>query len=104
VEGREAISWCAACGNSLHASCCDSWAATRRRRGGAVSCVYCRTPWVDGSRPASAAAVAAAAGGDGGGGYVNLKAYSEGHRGVDTSFDALYPRTSGWIRHWSRRR
>ncbi|KAF2155569.1 RING finger domain-containing protein [Myriangium duriaei CBS 260.36] len=40
----EEIVWCkAACGNNLHKSCFDQWAATKR--GGQVTCPYCRTPW-----------------------------------------------------------
>ncbi|GAM82930.1 hypothetical protein ANO11243_009160 [Dothideomycetidae sp. 11243] len=40
----EEIVWCkAACGNNLHKSCFDQWAATKRN--GQVTCPYCRTPW-----------------------------------------------------------
>lgn len=36
--------WCkAACGNNLHKSCFDQWAATKG--GGKVTCPYCRTAW-----------------------------------------------------------
>ncbi|KAK5090361.1 hypothetical protein LTR05_000533 [Lithohypha guttulata] len=36
--------WCkAACGNNMHKSCFDQWAASQRGQG--VKCVYCRTPW-----------------------------------------------------------
>ena len=40
----EEIVWCkAACGNNLHKSCFDQWAATKRH--GQVTCPYCRTAW-----------------------------------------------------------
>ncbi|RMZ86555.1 hypothetical protein DV736_g6217, partial [Chaetothyriales sp. CBS 134916] len=36
--------WCkAACGNNMHKTCFDQWAASQR--GNTVKCVYCRTPW-----------------------------------------------------------
>jgi hypothetical protein len=101
VAGAEAVSWCAECGNNLHTRCCDQW--TRHARGGSVTCIYCRAPWADGSRPA-------AAGGAGGvgaparGGYVNLSQFSEAHRGADTSLEALYPDTAGFITGAWRRR
>lgn len=46
----EEIVWCkAACGNNLHKSCFDQWAAAKR--GQRVTCPYCRTQWqaADGS-------------------------------------------------------
>jgi hypothetical protein len=40
----EDLVWCkAACGNNMHKSCFDQWAASQR--GQTVKCVYCRTPW-----------------------------------------------------------
>jgi hypothetical protein len=86
------------------------WVRSRRAKAGSASCVYCRaTPFVDGSRPGAAAAMAAAApaGAQAAvspGGYLNLKDFSEAHRGVDTSVAALYPGTSRWInrRHGGR--
>jgi hypothetical protein len=106
VEGREPISWCLTCGNNIHSSCCDMWASTKRARGGEVSCVYCRAPWADGSRPGAAriggGAGSGGGGGGGGGRYLNLKDYSETHREADTSLAALYPRTSNWIAYWAR--
>lgn len=43
-ESAEPIVWCrAACGNNLHKSCFDQWAATKR--GVKVPCPYCRTEW-----------------------------------------------------------
>lgn len=36
--------WCRpACGNNMHKSCFEQWAASQR--GQEVKCVYCRTPW-----------------------------------------------------------
>ncbi|KAH0356186.1 hypothetical protein KCU83_g1261, partial [Aureobasidium melanogenum] len=50
-QEKEAIVWCqAACGNNLHKTCFDQWAATRGH--GQVTCPYCRTQWqneIDGS-------------------------------------------------------
>ncbi|KAL2836250.1 hypothetical protein BJY01DRAFT_59621 [Aspergillus pseudoustus] len=41
---KEPIIWCrAACGNNVHATCFQKWAATQNSQG--VRCVYCRTPW-----------------------------------------------------------
>lgn len=77
-EGKEPISWCASCGNNIHASCCSEWVRTKTKSHAAVTCIYCRAPWVDGSKPGAAAAAAAGAGSPGG--YVNLKQYSEAHR------------------------
>jgi hypothetical protein len=40
----EAIVWCkAACGNNLHKTCFDQWAATKGHS--QVTCPYCRTQW-----------------------------------------------------------
>lgn len=47
----EAIVWCmAACGNNLHKSCFDQWAATKA--GGKVTCPYCRVEW-QGAKPST---------------------------------------------------
>lgn len=95
--GHEAISWCASCGNNLHTKCCDQWVRMRHGQHQDVSCVYCRAPWVDGSKPAAAAGAGPAAPG----GYVNLKQYSEAHRTANTSLQALYPDTAQYIeRGW----
>ncbi|KAI9376547.1 hypothetical protein BJX61DRAFT_324824 [Aspergillus egyptiacus] len=41
---KEAIVWCrAACGNNIHKTCFQKWAATQQGQG--VRCVYCRSPW-----------------------------------------------------------
>ncbi|KAF9885335.1 hypothetical protein FE257_013052 [Aspergillus nanangensis] len=41
---KEEIVWCrAACGNNIHKTCFQQWAATQRAQG--VRCVYCRSPW-----------------------------------------------------------
>ncbi|KAG9558705.1 hypothetical protein KCU71_g9953, partial [Aureobasidium melanogenum] len=43
-QEKEAIVWCqAACGNNLHKTCFDQWAATKGH--GQVTCPYCRTQW-----------------------------------------------------------
>ena len=40
----ESIVYCkAACGNNIHKECFERWAATKR--GGSVTCPFCRTPW-----------------------------------------------------------
>ncbi|KAL1621521.1 hypothetical protein SLS54_005542 [Diplodia seriata] len=40
----DAIVWCkAACGNNVHKTCFEQWAATKG--GHNVTCPYCRTPW-----------------------------------------------------------
>ena len=42
-ESNELV-WCkAACGNNMHKTCFEQWAASQR--GNTVKCVYCRTPW-----------------------------------------------------------
>ncbi|TPR03486.1 hypothetical protein CAN33_000375 [Aspergillus niger] len=41
---KEEIVWCrAACGNNIHKTCFQKWAATQQAQG--VRCVYCRSPW-----------------------------------------------------------
>ncbi|KAK4540845.1 hypothetical protein LTR36_008787 [Oleoguttula mirabilis] len=43
-ESGEAIVYCkAACGNNIHKTCFQQWAATKR--GGQVTCPFCRAPW-----------------------------------------------------------
>lgn len=43
-EKENELVWCkAACGNNMHKSCFEQWAASQR--GQTVKCVYCRTPW-----------------------------------------------------------
>jgi len=43
-QEKETIVWCqAACGNNLHKTCFDQWAATKGH--GQVTCPYCRTQW-----------------------------------------------------------
>ncbi|RAL67306.1 hypothetical protein DID88_008069 [Monilinia fructigena] len=42
--------WCkAACGQNFHRECFEQWKASKR--GGVVTCVYCRTPWQDDDAP-----------------------------------------------------
>ncbi|KAL3480001.1 hypothetical protein BJX99DRAFT_45679 [Aspergillus californicus] len=41
---KEDIVWCrAACGNNIHRTCFQKWAATQQAQG--VRCVYCRAAW-----------------------------------------------------------
>ncbi|KAL2833296.1 hypothetical protein BDW59DRAFT_77858 [Aspergillus cavernicola] len=41
---KEDIVWCrAACGNNIHKTCFQKWAATQQAQG--VRCVYCRASW-----------------------------------------------------------
>ena len=43
-ESGETILYCrAACGNNIHKTCFQQWAATKR--GGNVTCPFCRAPW-----------------------------------------------------------
>lgn len=47
ANSREKVVYCkAACGNNIHKSCFDRWAATKR--GARVTCPFCRTPWESG--------------------------------------------------------
>ncbi|KAK2753920.1 hypothetical protein FQN54_007279 [Arachnomyces sp. PD_36] len=42
----EEIVWCrAACGNNIHKTCFEQWAASSRKSGDQVKCVYCRSRW-----------------------------------------------------------
>lgn len=59
------------------------WASAKRAQGLEVSCVYCRSRWVDPATAPGASAGAAA------GGYVNLSHVSEAHR-TSQSLDELY--------------
>jgi len=58
------LTWCDACGNSMHSQCMTMWA--RGKPAGGVTCVYCRAVWVDPRRKP--------AGGGGGGGHVHTPA------------------------------
>ncbi|RMZ75952.1 hypothetical protein DV737_g5035, partial [Chaetothyriales sp. CBS 132003] len=60
--------WCkAACGNNMHKTCFDQWAASQR--GNIVKCVYCRTPWEMDRSDLNAITSAATLNDDG---YVNV--------------------------------
>jgi hypothetical protein len=66
----EDIVWCrAACGNNVHRTCFDQWAAMKRRENGQVTCPFCRTPWQADEKQAKVVAGAASVGEDG---YVNV--------------------------------
>ena len=76
-----------ACGNNIHTECFNSWRQSKQRSGAAVTCVYCRAKWSDAEIKAAEAE------------YLNLRPFSAAHAGVDTSLEALYGDTSGWIRN-----
>ncbi|KAK9916899.1 hypothetical protein WJX75_008503 [Coccomyxa subellipsoidea] len=82
---------CDTCGNHAHEECFRKWTAQRKSAHQSVTCVYCRAPWPE---------APAAAGGDSGA-YINLKALSAEHRGVDMSLEGLYGETARWIRYRS---
>jgi hypothetical protein len=53
MDAAEEIVWCkAACGQNFHKACFDQWRASKR--GGSVTCVYCRTPWQEDGPPPEA--------------------------------------------------
>lgn len=73
-EQHNALVWCkAACGNNVHKSCFDQYAASQRGAGGAnrIKCVYCRTPWQADEHGGDSEAVKKA-GSMGADGYVNV--------------------------------
>lgn len=44
----EEIVWCkAACGNNVHKTCFEQWAATKQGAADGVTCPFCRTPWME---------------------------------------------------------
>jgi len=44
---KEEIVFCkAACGNNIHKTCFEQWAASKKAASGGVTCPFCRTPWV----------------------------------------------------------
>lgn len=50
MEPGEGIVWCrASCGQNFHKECFDQW--KRSKRGGRVTCVYCRAEWQDAGAP-----------------------------------------------------
>ncbi|KAH9129819.1 hypothetical protein LEN26_005785 [Aphanomyces euteiches] len=49
ADGRPVV-WCKAqCGNNIHNECFDQWKKSKLQSGGQLTCVYCRSPWGDGS-------------------------------------------------------
>lgn len=67
-EDSNELVWCrAACGNNMHKSCFDQWAASQR--GSVVKCVYCRTPWQSSDSSLSKVAQQGIVGEDG---YLNV--------------------------------
>lgn len=89
----EALSWCCACGNSVHKVCFTRWETSKRSAGQVVSCVYCRAPWRDGSNPSAASASQVSPKTA----YLNLKDASTAHAHTDTSLEALYGSNAVWI-------
>ncbi|GJP43712.1 hypothetical protein CLOM_g3144, partial [Closterium sp. NIES-68] len=94
----EAVVFCQRCGNNVHSDCFSRWKAAKR--GGLVTCVWCRAPWEDEStrNTARRSHVVDYDSDDdeeeeGPQEYVNLSQYSDAHRHADTSLDSLYPDT-----------
>ncbi|KAG9403606.1 hypothetical protein AC1031_006247 [Aphanomyces cochlioides] len=49
ADGRPVV-WCKAqCGNNIHNECFNQWKKSKLQSGGQLTCVYCRSPWGDGS-------------------------------------------------------
>lgn len=95
----EAVSWCTACGKSVHASCMQTWVRSKGSAGEAVTCPLCRAPWQDGSGKVSCGGAGGAAPAAGGspGQFLNLGQYSEVHR-HGASLEQLYGAESAyWI-------
>jgi len=84
--------WCkAACGNNMHQSCFDRWAA--HGGGGGVACVLCRTPWVADHGDLASILQAGTVGEDG---YINV-AHHFGLSGVRdySSYNSFSRRAMG---------
>ena len=45
-DGEEIVYCKAACGNNIHRTCFEQWAATKQGTSGGVTCPLCRTPWM----------------------------------------------------------
>ncbi|CRG85488.1 hypothetical protein PISL3812_02542 [Talaromyces islandicus] len=70
---NEQIVWCkAACGNNIHKTCFNQWAATSGK--GKVQCVYCRSEWQSEEGDFDAEALLQTARTVGKDGYVNVAA------------------------------
>lgn len=82
--------WCkAACGNNMHKTCFEQWAASQR--GQEVRCVYCRTPW---QMEIGDLASIKKAGQQSGDGYINVA----DQFGISRARDY-----SSYHQHWVRR-
>ena len=46
-EPDSAVTFCQECGNNVHVECFKRWTASKKSTGEPVTCVYCRSPWVD---------------------------------------------------------
>lgn len=88
LSGPAPLEWCRGCGNSLHTACLTQWKTTKRSQGAAVTCVYCRREWVDGSAGVAAGKVMKE-------GYLNLAAEAglSGRRDTSTYYHG--PRRGG---------
>ncbi|KAF2759767.1 hypothetical protein EJ05DRAFT_498969 [Pseudovirgaria hyperparasitica] len=74
-QEKEPVTWCqAACGNNMHKSCFDKWAATKRASGSKVTCPYCRSEWQDSAVPQGPMRKLANGGVKGRDGYRNIGA------------------------------
>lgn len=89
---EKAIDTCRTCRQHMHQECFAKWASSRR--GVALTCVYCRSPW---HYDAAAAGSAASAGPPGSKEYINLASQSEEHG--DQTLHDLYGSNAHWIRY-----
>ncbi|SMR61858.1 unnamed protein product [Zymoseptoria tritici ST99CH_1A5] len=86
----ETVVWCkAACGNNIHKACFNQWAATKR--GGSVTCPFCRTPWATSEEDLSTLAKVGKVNNEG---YVNVA----GQLGLSGQRDY-----SSYNQYWVRR-
>lgn len=91
-NAQKAVVTCSTCSQHLHQECFSKWAQTNR--GGTVTCVYCRAPWLN---SAAAAGLPALVGKTGDLQYINLASQSQEH--ADTTLDGLYGNSAVWIRY-----
>ncbi|KAJ7082650.1 hypothetical protein B0H15DRAFT_852239 [Mycena belliarum] len=81
---ERALAFCEQCGNAVHAECFAQWKQTAAKKGGQLTCIYCRAIWP-----------AAAAGGANGsgigarttaGGYLNISGVAGPQRDTTTYY------------------
>lgn len=84
ADGEEIVYCKAACGNNVHKQCFEQWAATKKKGSDAVTCPFCRTPWVGDEDSLKRIAKAGKANADG---YVNVAGELgiSGERGMSCS-------------------